>query len=115
MTKSPRHSSFGFDSDFWFRISSLATQCLTTKLSCPGTYLVCASQSSSTSGLLYSYGPWCTTGTLTKFPCGGGEVVSFHSSVVAFHGLAGALAPQNQLPRKLTMKKTCDNPRPNAQ
>src|SRR5205814_10408927 len=58
-------------------------QCLCTKFSCPGTYRVCASQSSSTSGLLYSYGPWCTTGTLAKFPCGGGLVVSFHSSVVA--------------------------------
>ena len=26
----------------------------------------------STSGLLYSYGPWWTTGVFSKFPCGGG-------------------------------------------
>src|SRR6185295_9674096 len=90
-------------------------QCLTTNFSAPSTYRVCGSQSSSTSGELYSYGPWCTIGTLVKFPCGGGLVVSFHSSVVASHGLFDAFLPQTHDPMKLIANSTCVRPSPSAQ
>ena len=42
-------------------------------------------------------------------------VVSFHSSVVASHGLLGALGPHIRLPMKLMTKRIWLNPSANAQ
>src|SRR5688500_2248793 len=95
-------------------VEFVTRQCFTTSFSAPSTYRVCGSQSSSTSGLLYSYGPWWTTGTFSKLPWGGGVGASFHSSVVASHRFCGALAPQIQLPMKLFATGICASPSANA-
>src|SRR2546422_6584244 len=53
----------------------------------------CGRKSASAySGLLYSYGPRCTTGSTAKFPwASGGEVVAAQSRVGACHGFGSAV------------------------
>ena len=70
------------------------------------TAAACGAQSCSIPGTLYSYGPRTTVGMVWKFSCGGGESVA-HSSVVAFHGFAGAFAPRNMLRKKFTRNGIC--------
>src|SRR3972149_4114369 len=76
-------------------------------------FLSCGSQSSFTSGELYSYGPRYTTGCTSKFPCGVG-VGATHSSVLACQGLRSAFLPANRLQKKLYRKKICEAPRISA-
>ena len=47
-------------------------------------------------GTPYSYGPPTTCGGSSKLKIGGGELTC-HSSVIARHGLAGAIGPRAQL------------------
>src|SRR5208282_3694506 len=62
----------------------------------------------------YSIGPWRTVICRpSKLSNGGGDVVS-HSSVVACHGLSGALGPLKRLQIALYKKMNCTAPSNNA-
>src|SRR5437016_8930674 len=86
----------------WARAAAPAPSCLS-----------CGSQSSFTSGELYSYGPRYTTGWTSKFPCGGGEDAT-HSRVFACQGFFSAFFPANKLQMKLYRKTICEAPSINA-
>ena len=66
-------------------------------------------------GTLYSYGPWKTSGVVSKLPCAsGGEVVAVHSSVVARHGFDPTGLPFQMLQKKLKMNGIWNSIRPHA-
>src|SRR6516164_10609910 len=73
----------------------------------------CGVKSLAAPGTLYSYGARYTIGSARKLPCGGGDGAD-HSSVVASQGLRSTALPHLMLMKKLTMKKSCARPRPQA-
>src|SRR5262249_21009886 len=73
----------------------------------------CGVKSFDAPGTLYSYGPRYTIGSVTKFPCPGGDGAD-HSSVVASQGLRSTAVPALMLIRKFTMNGIRKRPRPQA-